>query len=201
MTHRSTLARLLFDSTFSSSATQTTWRTIVAAGAMIGAAHLASVPSAFAEQQPPPPAAGAPAVRAEPAPPNGPVMTLDQPTMDFGTIVAGKKTTVEFTFVNTGTTPLKLDKKKLKSSCKCLVASLPREPIAPGAHGVVKATFTAPRTAGDASHNLVIKYVTDPAAKTEASAVLALTGTVEPKPKRPRTPVVPRNEGRGFILS
>lgn len=200
MSQRSILARFLFDSTFSSSATQTTWRTIVAAGAMIGATHLAEVPSAYADQAPPP-AAGAPAIRAEPAPVNGPVMTLDQPTLDFGTIEAGKKKTVEFTFQNTGTAPLKLDKKKLKSSCRCLVAILPREPIAPGAHGVVKATFTAPRTAGEASHNLVLKYVTDAVAKTEASAVFALTGTVEPKKPRPRQPKEPRFEGRGFILS
>lgn len=179
-------------SRFSSSATKTTWRSIVAASAFIGTVHIAS-----ADQQPPP-AAGAPAVRAEPAPPRGPVMTLDQPSMDFGTVEAGKKTTVEFTFVNTGTTPLKLDKKKLKSSCKCVVAILPREPIAPGAHAVVKATFTAPRTAGEASHSLIIKYVTDPATKAEASAVLSLTGTVEPR--RARTPK-PRYEGRGFILS
>ncbi|MBZ0231555.1 MAG: DUF1573 domain-containing protein, partial [Deltaproteobacteria bacterium] len=146
------------------------------------------------------PAAGAP-VRAEPAPPAGAVMTLDQPTLDFGTIEAGKKTTVEFTFKNTGTKPLKLEKKKLKSSCKCLVAILPRAPIAPGGQGVVKATFTAPRTAGEASHNLLIKYVVDPAAKAEASAVLALTGTVEPKKPRPRQPKEPRFEGRGFVLS
>lgn len=198
MSRRSTLARFLFDSTFSSSATEKTWRTIVAAGAMIGAVHLADLSVAAAEQQPPP-AAGAPAIA--PPMPAGAVMTLDQPTMDFGTIEAGKKTSVEFTFVNTGTKPLKLEKRKLKSSCKCLVAILPKEPIAPGASGVVKATFTAPRAAGAASHNLVIKYVTDPAAKTEASAVLALTGTVEPKKPRPRQPKEPRFEGRGFILS
>jgi hypothetical protein len=170
-----------------------TWKSIVAAGAMIGAAHLAEVPSAHADQ-PAPPAISPPV-------PQGAVMTPDQPTLDFGAIEVGKKKTVEFTFVNTGSAPLKLDKKKLKSSCKCLVAVLPKEPIGPGARGVVKATFTAPRTAGDASHNLIIKYVTDAATKREASAVLALTGTVAPKPKRPRTPSVPRGEGRGFILS
>ena len=65
----------------------------------------------------------------------------------------------------------------------------------------MKATFTAPRTAGEASHNLLIKYVVDPAAKSEASAVLAITGTVEPKKPRPRQPKEPRFEGRGFVLS
>jgi hypothetical protein len=43
--------------------------------------------------------------------------------------------------------------------------------------------------------------VTDAVAKTEASAVLALTGTVEPKKARPRQPKEPRFEGRGFVLS
>ncbi len=197
MSQRSAIARFLFDSTFSSSANQRTWRTIVAAGAMLGVTTLASAPADADDKKAPPPGAGAPAIMAPPAP-TGPVMTLDQPSIDFGTIDTGKKTTVEFTFVNTGTQPLKLEKKKLKSTCRCLVAVLPREPIAPGAHGVIKATFTAPRTAGDASHNLVIKYTTDPAAKAESSAVMSVVGVVR---KRPRTPQVPRVEGRGFILS
>ncbi len=210
MSHRFTLARFLFDTTsFSSSATQRTWRTVVAAGAMIGAAYVVDAPDADAdaervaqmEKKAPPPAPAPPpdTIRAEPAPAIGAQMTLDQPTIDFGTIEAGKKKTVEFTFVNTGTAPLKLDRKKMKSSCRCLVATLPRAPIAPGGRGLIKATFTAPRTAGDASHNLVIKFVVNPLDKAEGSAVLAIAGTVSPR--RPRTPVVPRNEGRGFILS
>jgi hypothetical protein len=165
---------------------------IVAAGAMLGATALASAPAEADDKAPPA------AAIAEPPAPTGPVMTLDQPSIDFGTIDTGKKTTVEFTFVNTGTQPLKLDERKLKSSCKCLVAILPREPIAPGAHGKIKATFTAPRTAGDASHNLVIKYTTDPVAKAEGSAVMSVVGVVR---KRPRAPQAPRVEGRGFILS
>ena len=201
MSQRPNLARFLFANVFTSSATQTTWRTIVAAGAMLGAVELADVSSAAADQAPPP-GAGAPAkIQAEPPTPSGAVMSLDQPTLDFGTIEVGKKATVEFTFKNTGTSPLKLEKRKLKSTCRCISVTLPREPIAPGAQGVVKATYTAPRSAGAASHTLTIKYLTDAATKSEGSAVMALTGTVAPKPARPRQPKEPRFEGRGFILS
>jgi hypothetical protein len=210
MSQRPVLARFLFDATsFSSQATQRTWRTIVCAGAMIGASYVATPSDARADQirvaqadqgvkkQPAPPAP--PPADTEPAPPAGAEMTLDKASIDFGTIEAGKKKTVTFGFMNSGTKPLKLEKKRLKSSCKCLVAVLPREPIAPGARGVIKATFTAPRTAGDASHSLIVKYLVDPATKNEASAVMSLAGTVEKK--RPRTPPQPRIEGRGFILS
>lgn len=195
MSRRSTLARFLFDSTFSSAANARTWRTVVAAGAMIGTAYLAQPAAA----QPANKQAGAPAQIMAPPQPEGAVLSLDKTDQTFGTLEAGKKTTVEYTFTNTGTVALKLDKKKVKSSCTCVTATLPKEAVAAGATGVIKLTFVA-KKAGDSSTTVTIKYATDAAGKNEASAVLALTGTVTAKP-RPRTPPVVKHTGRGFVLS
>lgn len=200
MSQRPLLARILFDA-FSSSATRNTWRSVVAAGAMLGATSLA-----HAEDQkpaPPPPAQAAPAPGPHapsiaPAMPSGATLMLAQPQFDFGSLEAGKKKSYEVTFTNSGTEPLKLDRKKVTSSCRCLVATFPRTTIAPGATGRVKLTFTAPRTPGDAEHTVLIKYVTAAATKAEGSAAITFTGFVEAK--RPRTPPK-RFEGRGFVLS
>lgn len=201
MSQRSLLARILFDA-FSSSATRNTWRSVVAAGAMIGATSLAHAddkkpaPPAPAQAAPAPVPDEAPAIVAPP--PSGATLMLAQPQFDFGSLEAGKKKSYEVTFTNSGTEPLKLDKKKVTSSCRCLVATFPRTTIAPGATGKVKLTFTAPRTPGDAEHTVVIKYVTAAATKAEGSAAITFTGFVEAR--RPRTQPK-RFEGRGFILS
>lgn len=142
---------------------------------------------------PAPPAAPRP---APPPTPAAPVLTLDAPSVDLGEVEAGKRATVEITFVNTGGTPLSLDKKKLRSSCKCLTATVPRAPIAPGGRGVIRATFVAPAQAGPARHLLHVRYLV--ADKEERHAQVELTGTVK---KRPRGGSPPRFQGRGFILS
>jgi hypothetical protein len=195
MSQRHLLARILFD--FSSSANSRTWRSVVAAGAMIGATHLAHADQAKAP--PPPPAAGAPvAIRAEPPPVMGAQLVLMSPQIDFLSVTAGKKKTFEVELENTGTEPLKLDKKKVTSSCKCLTATLPKAAVAPGGRAKIKLTLVAPRTPGDAEFSVVIKYVINAADKLEGSAVINATAFVEAK--RPRTNPK-RFEGRGFILS
>lgn len=192
MSQRPGLARFLFDATFSSSANSRTWRSVVAAGAMIGATYLAT-PEAAADQVPPPGTAV-----TQPEPQAGAQLVLLNPTVDFGSLEAGKKKTYTVDFKNTGIAPLKLDKKKVTSSCKCLVATFARTTIAPGASGKVKLTFTAPRTPGDAEHTVIIKYLIDAATKSEGSAVVTFSGFVEAKRPRVQTR---RFEGRGFVLS
>jgi hypothetical protein len=198
MSQRPMLARFLF-ATFSSAANRATWRAVVAAGAMLGAAPLASADDA--KKPAPPPAESkqvAPeAIMAKPEP-AGAVLMLAQPAFDFGSLEAGKVKTYDVTFTNSGTEPLKLDKKKVVSSCRCLVATFSKTTIAPGATGKMKLRFTAPRQPGDAEHTVVIKYITSAATKAEGSATVTFTGFVEAK--RPRTNPQ-RFEGRGFVLS
>ena len=71
---------------------------------------------------------------------------LDSAKKDFGKIPEGQKLQVAFRFRNTGTTPLVIG--RVQPSCGCTIAEQPREPIAPGAEGQIKATFNSLGHAG-----------------------------------------------------
>lgn len=65
----------------------------------------------------------------------------EETTHQFGKIPQGKPVSTEFTFTNTGSTPLVIS--NVKGSCGCTVTQYTKEPIAPGKTGNVKATFNA----------------------------------------------------------
>jgi hypothetical protein len=60
---------------------------------------------------------------------------------DFNQIQQGVPVTAEFEFTNTGDAPLIIT--NAQGSCGCTVPSYPKEPIAPGATGKIKAQFNA----------------------------------------------------------
>ena len=60
---------------------------------------------------------------------------------DFGKIKQGVPVTATFTFTNTGTQPILIS--DAKASCGCTVPEFSKEPVAPGAKGIVKATYNA----------------------------------------------------------
>ncbi len=60
---------------------------------------------------------------------------------DFGKIKQGVPATATFTFTNTGTQPIVIS--EAKASCGCTVPEFSKEPVAPGAKGIVKATYNA----------------------------------------------------------
>ncbi|MCU0341518.1 MAG: DUF1573 domain-containing protein [Spirosomaceae bacterium] len=60
---------------------------------------------------------------------------------NFGQIKQGKPVTAEFAFTNTGEAPLVIS--KAYGSCGCTGVDYPKEPIMPGAKGIIKATFNA----------------------------------------------------------
>jgi hypothetical protein len=62
-------------------------------------------------------------------------------TRDFGKIQEGQQLEVSFRFRNSGSKPLVIE--RVQPSCGCTVAEQPKEPIAPGAEGLIKATFTS----------------------------------------------------------
>ena len=62
-----------------------------------------------------------------------------QQTIDFGKITEGQKLEVAYHFKNTGTKPLIIS--KVVPGCGCTVAETPKEPIAPGKEGIIKASF------------------------------------------------------------
>ena len=65
---------------------------------------------------------------------------------DYGKIPEGQKLDVAFRFRNTGATPLVIS--RVQPSCGCTIAEQPREPIAPGAEGQIKASFNSEGRSG-----------------------------------------------------
>jgi hypothetical protein len=62
-------------------------------------------------------------------------------TKDFGKIQEGQMLDVSFRFKNTGDKPLVIQ--RVQPSCGCTVAEQPKEPIAPGDEGLIRANFNS----------------------------------------------------------
>src|SRR5882672_4766368 len=71
-----------------------------------------------------------------PAKVDGPVLTLEANTHDFGTITQGDVVEKIFKFKNTGNQPLIIT--NIQTSCGCTTPTWPRDPIPPGASGEIK---------------------------------------------------------------
>lgn len=67
------------------------------------------------------------------------VIKFEKTVINFGTFPENKPQTCEFVFQNTGDKPLVIQ--QAYGSCGCTVPSVPRDPIAPGAKGVIKVTY------------------------------------------------------------
>jgi|SRR5687767_12499352 hypothetical protein len=62
-------------------------------------------------------------------------------TRDYGKINEGQTLDVSFRFKNTGDKPLII--RSVRPSCGCTAADPPKEPVAPGAEGTIKASFNS----------------------------------------------------------
>ena len=74
---------------------------------------------------------------------NGAGMVFVTETIDYGTIAANSDGRREFVFTNNGNTPLVIT--NAQGSCGCTVPSSPKEPIAPGAKGVIGVKYDTNR--------------------------------------------------------
>jgi hypothetical protein len=73
---------------------------------------------------------------------NGPVITFEKKTHDFGQIVQGDKVEETFKFTNTGTEPLIIT--NVQVTCGCTTPKgWPRDPIMPGGKGEVTIAFNS----------------------------------------------------------
>lgn len=75
---------------------------------------------------------------------NGPVLSADNMTVDFGEVNYGGDGLREFHFKNTGTEPLMIT--NAKGSCGCTVPEWPKEPIRPGQSDVIKIKYDTKRS-------------------------------------------------------
>jgi Protein of unknown function (DUF1573) len=70
-------------------------------------------------------------------------IVFDNETIDYGTIAHNADGTREFTFTNNGNKPLTIT--NTQGSCGCTVPTTPKEPIAPGAKGVIGVHYATDR--------------------------------------------------------
>jgi hypothetical protein len=71
----------------------------------------------------------------------GPEITFEKETHDFGQIKEGAQPTYEFKFTNKGDAPLVLT--DVKPSCGCTAPTWTREPIMPGKDGFIKVAYNS----------------------------------------------------------
>ena len=83
------------------------------------------------------------AIGAVAAQAQGPTMTFDKTSVDYGTIDKGADPLRKFSFTNTGTEPLII--KNAKGSCGCTVPTYPKEPIMPGETSEIEVRYDTNR--------------------------------------------------------
>ena len=72
---------------------------------------------------------------------DGPILTLEKSTHDFGDIFQGDVVEQVFKFTNTGNQPLIIT--NIQTSCGCTTPEWPRNPIMPGGKGEIKVGFNS----------------------------------------------------------
>ena len=117
---------------------------------------------------------------------NGAGMVFASETIDYGTVAYNSNGKREFTFTNNGNKPLIIT--NAQGSCGCTVPSYPREPIAPGAKGVIGVKYATDRV-GPFTKTVTVTSN----AEGMPSKVLTIKGTVlpDPTPATPATTVEP----------
>lgn len=75
-----------------------------------------------------------------------PVFKFEKESYDFGQITQGEKVSYEFSFKNTGSTPLIIT--AATATCGCTIPEYPTAPIAPNGEGVISVTFDSAGKSG-----------------------------------------------------
>ena len=114
---------------------------------------------------------------------DGAGMVFENETIDYGTIPHNADGKREFVFTNNGSKPLVIE--STQGSCGCTVPTTPKEPIAPGAKGVIGVKYATDRV-GPFTKTVTIKSN----AVGQETKVVTIKGTVLPDaPAAPATEV------------
>ncbi|SEJ36064.1 Protein of unknown function [Cyclobacterium xiamenense] len=100
---------------------------------------------------------------------DGPVITFEESSKDFGDITQGDKVENVFTFENTGNAPLIIS--NVAATCGCTVPSWPKEPIAPGKKGEIKVSFNSAGKMG--KQNSVVRIYSNASAPIEKVSMIS----------------------------
>ncbi|MFC4476718.1 DUF1573 domain-containing protein [Flavobacterium chungangensis] len=104
-------------------------------------------------------------------------MAFETETIDYGTIAHNADGKREFVFVNNGTKPLIIT--NTTGSCGCTVPTTPKEPIAPGAKGVIGVKYATDRVGAFTKTVTVTSN-----AEGQPTKILTIKGTVLPDPAK-----------------
>ena len=110
-------------------------------------------------------------------------MVFDSETIDYGTIAHNAEPNRKFEFTNNGNKPLIIT--NTQGSCGCTVPTTPKEPIAPGARGVIGVRYATDRV-GPFTKTVTVSSN----AEGMPSKVLTIKGTVLPD-ATPAAPAAP----------
>lgn len=102
---------------------------------------------------------------------NGAGMVFVSETIDYGTIAHNADGKREFVFTNNGNKPLIIT--NTQGSCGCTVPSTPKEPIAPGAKGVIGVKYATDRVGAFTKTVTVTSN-----AEGQATKILTIKGVV-----------------------
>lgn len=104
--------------------------------------------------------------------PNAPKFKFETETLDYGTIEHNADGNREFKFTNTGKEPLIIS--NAVGSCGCTTPNWPKEPIKPGATGVIKVKYATDRVGA------FEKTITLTSNAETPSKVIKIKGVVNP---------------------
>lgn len=105
------------------------------------------------------------------ADPNAPVFEFERKIVDYGAIEKGSEGVYDFKFKNIGKSPLIIS--NVKGSCGCTVPSAPKEPIMPGASGIIKVKYDTNRVGP------ISKTITITSNASEPKKVIRVKGLVK----------------------
>lgn len=98
------------------------------------------------------------------------LIKFDKDTYSFGRVNQNNPATVEFTFTNTGKTPVIVE--SATAECGCTTPEYPKAPVMAGKKGTIKVTYDA-KTMGSFTKRVTVKLVNVPDSK-----VLTINGEV-----------------------
>ena len=102
-------------------------------------------------------------------------MVFETETIDYGTIEHNAEGTRQFVFTNNGNKPLIIS--NTQGSCGCTVPTTPKEPIAPGAKGIIGVKYATDRVGAFTKTVTVTSNAAGQETKT-----LTIKGTILPDP-------------------
>jgi hypothetical protein len=108
---------------------------------------------------------------------DGPVLTWEKKTHDFGDIYQGDKVEHTFYFTNTGNEPLLIT--NVQVTCGCTTPKgWPRDPVAPGGKGELTVAFNSAGKSGKQDKTVTI---TSNASNTDGSVIRFTTNILDKK--------------------